>query len=93
MTESIDPKNFNTTGHNFGKYDFGENHLVIKNLDSKTPIMQVPYSNISISNASGKNEVAIEFAQPDRKEGHRIKGDILAEIRFFVQNNEVENRE
>ena len=49
---------------------------------------------MSISNASGKNEVAIEFVAPERKEGnHRIRGDMLAEIRFYVQNNEIQNRD
>lgn len=49
---------------------------------------------MSISNASGKNEVAIEFTAPERKEGnHRIRGDMLAEIRFYVQNNEIQNRD
>ena len=39
MNESINPKSFNTTYHNFGKYEFGSENLTIKNLDSKTPIM------------------------------------------------------
>ena len=55
-------------------------------------MMQFPYSDISISNSSGKNEVAIEFNQPQRKDGERLKFDFLCEMRFYVQNNELQNQ-
>ena len=85
-------KVLNTQGLNWGTYVLNDKEFELNHYQSGQKIMQFPYSDISISNASGKNEVAIEFNQPQRKDGERLKCDFLCEMRFYVQNNELQNQ-
>lgn len=86
---------FITSGHNFGEYVMGEKNFVIRPVTKNTataPIMAIPYSSISLSTVAGKNEVAVELVQPERKNGAVFQGDMVAELRFYVQNNEIDKR-
>mmetsp|Transcript_18827 Transcript_18827/g.17982 ORF Transcript_18827/g.17982 Transcript_18827/m.17982 type:complete len:88 (-) Transcript_18827:1179-1442(-) len=56
------------------------------------PSFVLNYKDIAISNASGKNELALEFQQEaDAKS--QDKGDVLCEMRFYVPRNELDNLE
>ena len=57
-------------------------------MTNPAPIFAIPYSSISLSTVQGKNEVAVELNQSDKKN----QGDVLTEIRFYVQNNELDKR-
>ena len=47
------------------------------------------YKDIALSNATGKNEVALEFQQTDTSAEVK-KMDMLCEMRFYVPNNELD---
>ncbi len=49
----------------------------------------IPYKDIALSSANGKNEVAFEFVADVDK----TKGDILCEMRFHVPNSEADLQE
>jgi structure-specific recognition protein 1 len=50
----------------------------------------IRYKDIAISNANGKNEVALEFNQDAEDSNKGGQGDILCEMRFHVPNNELD---
>lgn len=70
-------------GWNWGTTDFAKNELVFE--IANKPGFEVPYSMISNSNLTGKNEVAVELAPPD---ANAAAGDELVEMRFYIPGTE-----
>lgn len=66
-------------GWNWGKTDLARDELVF-NINNR-PDFEIPYNEISNSNLTGKNEVAIELALPDL--GAKA-GDELVEVRLYI---------
>lgn len=82
-------------GWNWGKAEFGKAELVFN--VSNRPAFEIPYTEISNTNLAGRNEVAVEFKNPDPSEddgalgGARPKGkrtgaggDQMVEMRFYI---------
>ena len=67
-------------GWNWGHYALSDTALEYQ-VDQK-PAFKIPFKDIALSTANGKNEVALEFTQADKK------GDFLCEMRFHVPNSE-----
>ena len=55
----IEHKEHSLRGWNWGKTDLARNELVFQ-INNK-PSFEIPYKEISNSNLTGKNEVALEF--------------------------------
>ena len=71
-------------GWNWGQYTLGDKAMEFE-VDGK-PSFEIPYSEIALSTASGKNEVAFEFRQEDASK----KGDMLCEMRFHIPAGEID---
>ncbi|KAI9595568.1 structure-specific recognition protein-domain-containing protein [Syncephalis fuscata] len=76
-------------GWNWGKTEFNGNYLQFNVANRQT--FEVPLSEVSNSNVSGKSEVSIELAlnegpgtSKEKRERARRRGDQLMEVRFFV---------
>jgi structure-specific recognition protein 1 len=67
-------------GWNWGHYTLSDTALEYQ-VDQK-PAFKIPFKDIALSTANGKNEVALEFTSSDKK------GDFLCEMRFHVPNSE-----
>lgn len=75
---TLEHKEHSLRGWNWGITDLARNELVF-NINNK-PSFEIPYSEISNSNLTGKNEVAVELnAGADDK-----VGDELVEMRFYI---------
>ena len=72
-------------GWNWGQYTLGDSAMEFE-VDGK-PCFEIPYNEIALSTASGKNEVALEF----RQDASGKKGDILCEMRFHVPSKEIDS--
>lgn len=70
-------------GWNWGKTDLARNELVF--LVNNKPAFELPYSDISNANLTGKSEVAVEFNLDSGR-----AGDELVEMRFYIPGT-VEN--
>lgn len=79
----LEHKEHSLRGWNWGVTDLARNELVFQ-INNK-PDFEVPYLDISNSNLTGKNEVAIEF---NLNEEHA--GDEIVEMRFYIPGT-VEN--
>ncbi|WLF77015.1 FACT complex subunit [Lodderomyces elongisporus] len=85
---SLEHEEHSLRGWNWGKTDLAKNELVF-NVNNK-PAFEIPYDNISNSNLTGKNEVAIEFNLSDGKTIDKL-GDEIVEMRFYVPGTTVES--
>lgn len=75
---NLEHKEHSLRGWNWGKTDLARNELLF-NINNK-PGFEIPYSDISNLNLTGKNEVAVEFNLGDDSKA----GDELVEMRFFI---------
>ena len=76
---NLEHKEHSLRGWNWGKTDLARNELVFQ-VNNK-PDFEIPYSEISNSNLTGKNEVAVEF----NLDGANSKaGDEMVEMRFYI---------
>lgn len=75
---SLEHKEHSLRGWNWGKTDLARNELVFQ-INSK-PSFEVPYADISNSNLTGKNEVALEFNLGNESKA----GDEIVEMRFYI---------
>lgn len=75
---TLEHKEHSLRGWNWGKTDLARNELVFQ-INNK-PDFEVPYSDISNSNLTGKNEVAIEFNLGNENKA----GDEIVEMRFYI---------
>lgn len=75
---SLEHKEHSLRGWNWGSTDLARNELVFHY--NNKPTFEIPYSEISNSNLTGKNEVAVELngATDDKA------GDELVEMRFYI---------
>ncbi|ODV63573.1 FACT complex subunit POB3 [Ascoidea rubescens DSM 1968] len=80
----LEHKEHSLRGWNWGKAALLRNELVF-NVNNK-PSFELPYSEISNSNLTGKNEVAIEFNLSTDKLQTRT-GDELVEVRLYIPGN------
>ncbi|KAL6452556.1 POB3 FACT complex subunit POB3 [Candida maltosa Xu316] len=74
---NLEHKEHSLRGWNWGKTDLARNELIF-NVNNK-PSFEIPYENISNSNLTGKNEVAVEFNLDNNR-----YGDEIVEMRFYV---------
>ncbi|CAK9435637.1 uncharacterized protein LODBEIA_P03640 [Lodderomyces beijingensis] len=82
---NLEHREHSLRGWNWGKTDLARNELIF-NVNNK-PAFEIPYDNISNSNLTGKNEVAVEF----NLDGNNNKlGDEVVEMRFYVPGTTVE---
>lgn len=82
---NLEHKEHSLRGWNWGKTDFSRNELLFE-VNNK-PAFEIPYKEISNSNLTGKNEVALEF----NLDGEASRaGDEVVEMRFYVPGT-VEN--
>ncbi|CUM66225.1 uncharacterized protein PRCAT00003885001 [Priceomyces carsonii] len=98
---SLERKEHSLRGWNWGKPDLARNELIFQ-INNK-PAFEIPYNEISNSNLTGKNEVAVEF---NLESENSKAGDELVEMRFYIpgtvenetekpksENGEVKNEE
>ncbi|KAK2070251.1 hypothetical protein P8C59_004763 [Phyllachora maydis] len=91
---NLDNKEHSLRGWNWGKAEFGKAELTF-NVQNR-PAFEVPYSEISNTNLAGRNEIAVEFAVNEEKQGGQngSRGktgrkaaagkDQLVEMRFYI---------
>lgn len=75
---ALEHKEHSLRGWNWGQTDLARNELVFQ-VNNK-PSFELPYSDISNSNLTGKNEVAVEFNLGNDNKA----GDELVEMRFYI---------
>lgn len=80
---ALEHREHSLRGWNWGATDLARNELVF-HINNK-PTFEIPYSEITNSNLTGKNEVAIELNHAADK-----LGDELVEMRFYIPGT-VEN--
>ena len=76
----VEHKEHSLRGWNWGKTDLARNELVFA-LNGK-PTFEIPYSRITNTNLTAKNEVGIEFNIQD--EDYQPAGDEMVEMRFYI---------
>lgn len=76
---SLEHKEHSLRGWNWGKTDLARNELIFQ-VNNK-PSFEIPYSEISNSNLTGKNEVSVEL---NLENSNGKAGDELVEMRFYV---------
>lgn len=76
----LEHKEHSLRGWNWGNTDMTRNELIFS-LNGK-PTFEIPYSRISNTNLTFKNEVAVEFDL--QQETYNPAGDELVEMRFYV---------
>lgn len=76
---TLEHREHSLRGWNWGKTDLAKNELVFQ-VNNK-PAFELPYSEISNSNLTGKNEVAVEL---NLDNNHNKTGDELVEMRFYI---------
>ncbi|EMR10104.1 hypothetical protein PNEG_01383 [Pneumocystis murina B123] len=90
---TLEQREHSLKGWNWGKTEFSGSELLF-NVSNK-PAFEIPLSNISNTNLSGKNEVSLEFLLPrydndtEKLESQLVKGvavqeDQLVEMRFYI---------
>ncbi|ODV70530.1 SSrecog-domain-containing protein [Hyphopichia burtonii NRRL Y-1933] len=85
---TLEHKEHSLRGWNWGKTDLARNELIFQ-VNNK-PAFELPYNDISNSNLTGKNEVAVEF----NLDNGQKTGDEVVEMRFYIPGvieNETEN--
>lgn len=94
---SLEVKEFSLKGWNWGKAEFEGSDLVFAVNDK--PIFELPLSKVANTNLVGKNEVSLEFLQPEDPlaKGSLTKNktgiDELVEMRFYIPNSNPVNKE
>lgn len=76
---TLEHKEHSLRGWNWGKTDLARNELIFQ-VNNK-PNFEIPYLEISNSNLTGKNEVALEF---NLDGGASRAGDEMVEMRFYI---------
>lgn len=79
---TLEHKEHSLRGWNWGKADLARNELVFH--VSNKPAFEVPYLEISNSNLTGKNEVALEFNLEGKTGANTKAGDEVVEMRFYI---------
>lgn len=84
---TLEHKEHSLRGWNWGKTDLARNELIFQ-VNNK-PSFEIPYSDITNSNLTGKNEVSIEFnldkaSSEQNNYGGASTGDEVVEMRFYV---------
>lgn len=75
---ALEHKEHSLRGWNWGQTDLARNELIF-NVNNK-PGFELPYADITNSNLTGKNEVAVEFNLGNDNKA----GDELVEMRFYI---------
>lgn len=92
-------RNFNVTlehrehslrGWNWGQNDLARNEMVF-NVNNK-PAFEIPYTKISNSNLTSRNEVVVEF-NLDNDDANAPAGDEVVEMRFYIPGTVEEGKE
>ncbi|AMD22080.1 HGL260Cp [Eremothecium sinecaudum] len=83
----LEHKEHSLRGWNWGTTDLTRNELIFS-LNGK-PTFEIPYSHISNTNLTSKNEVAIELDL--QKDTYNPAGDELVEMRFYVPGSVVQD--
>lgn len=81
---TLEHKEHSLRGWNWGTTDLARNELIFQ-IHNK-PDFEIPYSEITNSNLTGKNEVALEFSLNNDDKA----GDEIVEMRFYIPGT-VEN--
>lgn len=81
----LETKEHALRGWNWGKIQMARNELVF-NVANK-PAYEIPYSEISNTNLSGRNEVSVEMDLMHENDTVERTGDELVEIKFYVPGN------
>ncbi|KAM9940322.1 hypothetical protein OXX80_000210 [Metschnikowia pulcherrima] len=81
---ALEHKEHSLRGWNWGQTDLARNELVFQ-VHNK-PSFEIPYSEVTNSNLTGKNEVALEFGLNNDDKA----GDEIVEMRFYIPGT-VEN--
>ncbi|AET37401.1 FACT complex subunit POB3 Ecym_1149 [Eremothecium cymbalariae DBVPG len=76
----LEHKEHSLRGWNWGTSDLTRNELILS-LNGK-PTFEIPYSHISNTNLTSKNEVAVEFDL--QTDSYNPAGDELVEMRFYL---------
>lgn len=76
----LEHKEHSLRGWNWGNTDMARNEMIFS-LNGK-PTFEIPYSHISNTNLTSKNEVAVEF--DIQADNYVPAGDELVEMRFYV---------
>ncbi|CAG8676514.1 14124_t:CDS:10 [Rhizophagus irregularis] len=89
----LETKDLSVRGWNWGKTEFQGSQLLF-NINNKTAF-EVPLSQVANSNLANRNEVNIEFTQPDTTEesqGKSKKSSMheLVEMRFYIPGTMIE---
>ncbi|ODQ83098.1 hypothetical protein BABINDRAFT_159555 [Babjeviella inositovora NRRL Y-12698] len=74
---ALEHREHSLRGWNWGKTDLGKHELIFS--VNNRPDFEIPYSEISNLNLTGKNEVAVELNLSDKR-----AGDELVEVRFYI---------
>ncbi|KAM9887833.1 hypothetical protein OXX79_013342, partial [Metschnikowia pulcherrima] len=75
---ALEHKEHSLRGWNWGQTDLARNELVFQ-VHNK-PSFEIPYSEVTNSNLTGKNEVALEFGLNNDDKA----GDEIVEMRFYI---------
>jgi structure-specific recognition protein 1 len=81
----LETKEHSLRGWNWGKIQMARNELVF-NVANK-PAYEIPYTDISNTNLSGRNEVSIEMDLIHENDTTERTGDELVEIKFYIPGN------
>lgn len=81
----LETKEHSLRGWNWGKVQMARNELIF-NIANK-PAYEIPYTEISNTNLSGRNEVSVEMDLLHENDTVERTGDELVEIKFFIPGN------
>ncbi|KAJ9076857.1 FACT complex subunit [Entomophthora muscae] len=94
---TLETKEFSLKGWNWGKAEFEESDLIFAVNDKS--IFEFPLSKVANTNLVGKNEVSLEFLQPEDPlaKGAALSNktgiDELVEMRFYIPNSTTANKD
>ncbi|GME67944.1 unnamed protein product [[Candida] boidinii] len=81
----LEAKEHSLRGWNWGKIQLARNDLVFS--VNNRPSFEIPYSEITNSNLTGKNEVSIELDMNNKSKDIEKTGDELVEAKFYLPGN------
>ncbi|GMF61648.1 unnamed protein product [[Candida] boidinii] len=81
----LEAKEHSLRGWNWGKIQLARNDLVFS--VNNRPSFEIPYSEITNSNLTGKNEVSIELDMNNKSTDIEKTGDELVEAKFYLPGN------
>ncbi|KAI9297394.1 SSrecog-domain-containing protein [Neoconidiobolus thromboides FSU 785] len=94
---NIEIKEFSVKGWNWGRAEFDGSDLIFGVNDK--PTFELPLSKVANTNLVAKNEVSLEFLQPEdplvkkAPESKKFASDELVEMRFYIPNSSAVNKE